>query len=259
MVVLDQRPASIGSLSMNPGVLQLREHLTLNQPSALHDLTIEAPRGRLTVNADTAINGQLDWITGTVGGTSPLTVSNLTVTHATSVRLETGLTLKGTGVMEQTTLAIANAAFRPEGRLVLRSGTITNAEGTSLVQSSALVRKEGSGDFTVRVPLQAYERLLRIPPRGIEAADGRLSLLAGGSFRGFQTNTVQSGGTLELAGPFEVRGEATRFQGDGTLALGTLEADLRLEIFPLAKLLFGLGGNTAVFRRGKSPETWDTL
>jgi len=67
MVVLDQRPASIGSLSMNPGVLQLREHLTLNQPSALQDLTIEAPRGRLTVNADTAINGQLDWITGTVG------------------------------------------------------------------------------------------------------------------------------------------------------------------------------------------------
>lgn len=250
IIVLDQRPTSIGSLTQSNGLLRLREQLTLGQPSSLHDLRMEAPNGSLTVNADTTIKHDFDWVTGMVKGPGQLTVTNLFVTNATSVRLNTRLVVQSNAVIEGT-LIISNTTFRPNSRLIARTGAITNGGGTALVQSSALLRKEGAGEFNIYTPFLAYEAFLRIPPWGIETINGRLRLVGGGDFNGFQTNTVHPNATLALAGLFKAHGEVTQFQGDGSLDLGTLDQDFHLQMLPFAPVVLNMGGHTANFNRGE--------
>ncbi len=251
-IVLDQRPTPIGSLTMSNGLLRLKEHLTLNRVSSLSDMRMEAPNGSLTVNADAAITNNFDWITGTVDGTGRLLVTNLFLTNGTTARLNTALIIESNTVFDNGgTLIVSNGVVRSKGRFVVRTGTITNSAGASPFQNNGLLRKEGAGDFTIYPPFHAFEAFLRIPPWGIDVVAGRLSLLGGGDFLGYHTNTALFNTVFELAGLFNFRGEETVFQGEAKLELGTVDKDIEMNIFPFAKLRFEMGDDSAHFNRGE--------
>jgi hypothetical protein len=232
-----ERAVNLGSLHANQGLLRLQEHLTLNQPSGLHDLRMESPRGALTVNnGETVVSNTFEWVTGTVDGTAQfglgsLSTTNLLLTNGTTVRLHAALLAqKRTEFDNGTTLILSNGVLRTREEFRAGTGTITKGGGSPPVQNLGVLRKQGAGDFTIDTPYHGFEALLRIPPWGIEVEEGRLRLCDGGQFLGYHTNEIDLGAEMELAGAFRFRPEYTAFRGNGTLKLGKPERSVELRV-----------------------------
>jgi hypothetical protein len=254
---LYERAVNIGSLRANQGLLQLQDHLTLNQPSGLYDLRMEAPRGSLTVNhSEIIISNNFEWATGTIDGTAQfgpgaLLTTNLFLTNGTTVRLHALLVpQKLTDFDNGTTLIMANGALRTRGEFRAGTGTITKSSGLPPVQNNGLLRKRGPSDFTIDTPYHGFEAFLRQSPWGIEVEQGRLRLCDGGLFLGYHTNEVDFGAELELAGLFTFQGEYTLFRGLGELTLGKRDKSVELRVFPGTRLEFDVGGGGTHFTNG---------
>lgn len=244
-LVLDQRPTSIGSLTMRAGYLDLREHLTLNQPSILNDLRMEAPKGALTANAATTITNSLEWASGTLDGPGPTSVKDLFFNEGGTGTLSTTLTVGSNANFDLGTFVLSGGTLFTSGETTVGTGVITNVSGGDVFQNAGLLVKEGADAFTVYAPYFGYESYLQATPWGIEVDGENLSLLGGGQFLGRQTNTVNAATELTLAGTFNCQGDETVFTGDGTVRLGTPTKSIDLHALPLARIRFENGGNSA--------------
>ncbi|MFO1497838.1 MAG: hypothetical protein U1G07_05490 [Verrucomicrobiota bacterium] len=244
-IVLDRKSVDIASLHAG-GLLRLNQQLTLNEPSRLHNLRLEPSRGALTIQAETAITNTLDWRAGIIDGNGPLLVTNLFLTNGGTARLGTTLVMQGNGRFEGgTALALANGRLQLHGGLVVGEGSISNVTAGSLIESSGLVRKEGTGLFQVTAPFHRNEPAARSAPSGIEVRQGRFELLGGAKFFGNHTVTVRPEAALELAGAadFGAAGavETTTFEGEGAVELGSIQRPFHGHIVPAGEIIFNVG------------------
>jgi hypothetical protein len=220
-VVLDQRPAPIGTLQLD-GSLTLREALTLNYNSPLANLRVEGTRGALNINGAIANGPNTDWINGTMTLSGPI---------LPGIFRNTGEFRASAGSIEKLD---DNVAFQNDGRFILETGHT----------------------FTVNVPFRsAGTPSLNDPPRIVVESGSILQLFGGGSFGNKHKIAIPSGTTVELAGAFTVEGELD-FVGEsqssqGTLHLGTTDKELDLELGSTGSVEFDLSGNTTVFERGR--------
>ena len=239
-VLLDQRPASIGSLRSR-GQLAIRDHLTLNQTSVLDRLFIDAPRGALTANSQVTITDELKWRGGPIDGSGVVVAENLVFTNGGIGELKVALQVTSALLFTNNgTIQLSNTDLRGFGRFVAESGLITNVGGLSLVENNEQFVKIGTSQFTISAPFSSFKQ--------IDVEAGLLRLIDGGNFARRHTTTIRRNAELELAGVFTL--DDSTFDGDGELNLGNTAMDAELRVRPGSTVVLDVRSNSVQLHRG---------